>query len=137
MDNKFIIIIPTYNAEDWIERNIASVKEQTYQNYRAVIVNDLSEDRTPEIIMSSIQSQSCCGRTAPDPRFLVVLNPERSYPLGSTVHGINIAEPEDEDIIVVLDGDDWFFDGSVLHKLNVFYSDNPACLLTYRSYVGL
>lgn len=44
------IIMPAYNAENYIEESINSVLEQTYENYELIIVNDCSTDSTAEII---------------------------------------------------------------------------------------
>lgn len=47
---KVSIIISTYNGAKYIAETIESVREQTYQNWELVIVDDGSEDNTCEII---------------------------------------------------------------------------------------
>ena len=40
MDNKFKIVIPSYNNQDWVEVNIESILEQTILNniiYKKII----------------------------------------------------------------------------------------------------
>ena len=44
------IIIPTYNTEKFIRTTLQSVKDQTYQNWEMVLVDDASTDRTVSII---------------------------------------------------------------------------------------
>lgn len=44
------IMMPAYNAEQYISQAIESVLAQTFQNWELLIVNDGSSDRTPEII---------------------------------------------------------------------------------------
>lgn len=44
------VLIPTYNREEFIEGAIRTVLNQTYEDIEAVIVNDQSTDRTPEIL---------------------------------------------------------------------------------------
>ena len=44
--NKFVIITPSYNNEDWAEANLASMLNQTYTNWRNIYVNDCSTDNT-------------------------------------------------------------------------------------------
>lgn len=44
------VIIPAYNIEDYIERCLKSVCEQTYTNLEIIVVDDGSGDRTGEII---------------------------------------------------------------------------------------
>lgn len=125
MSTNFIIVTPTYNAEDWIERNILSLKNQKYKNFKSFIVNDLSTDRTKSI------AQECING---DTRFSCIDNQEKSYPLGSTINAINFAEPAKEDVIVILDGDDWLYNEDALSKLNNEY-EKSNCLMTYGSYI--
>lgn len=47
---KVSIIISTYNGEKYIEETIESVRDQTWQNWELLIVDDGSEDKTCEII---------------------------------------------------------------------------------------
>lgn len=47
---KFSIIIPAYNVAPWIEQTLNSVKNQTYNNYECIIVDDNSTDNTLNII---------------------------------------------------------------------------------------
>lgn len=44
------VIIPAYNAEQFVERTLSSVLNQTYQNLEVIVVNDGSHDRTAEIV---------------------------------------------------------------------------------------
>lgn len=42
----FSIIIPAYNAQDYISEAILSCLEQTFEDFEAIIVNDVSSDDT-------------------------------------------------------------------------------------------
>lgn len=44
------VIIPVYNGEEFIKEAVDSILEQTYQNFRIIIVDDGSEDSTVDII---------------------------------------------------------------------------------------
>lgn len=46
------IIMPAYNAENYIAEAIASVINQTYSNWELLIVNDGSIDKTESIVLS-------------------------------------------------------------------------------------
>lgn len=46
---KISVIIPVYNGEDYIERAINCVKEQTFKDWEIVIIDDCSTDKTYEI----------------------------------------------------------------------------------------
>jgi glycosyltransferase involved in cell wall biosynthesis len=49
------VIVPAYNAEDFIAQTLDSIISQTYQNIEILVVDDGSEDRTPEIVESFAQ----------------------------------------------------------------------------------
>ena len=49
------IITPLYNGERYIEQTIKSVLAQTYENWEMVIVDDLSTDRSVELIKGYVQ----------------------------------------------------------------------------------
>jgi glycosyltransferase involved in cell wall biosynthesis len=43
------VVIPAYNAEEYVAAALESVIAQTYRNYEVILVDDGSQDRTPEI----------------------------------------------------------------------------------------
>lgn len=44
------VIMPAWNAERYIAESIKSIREQTYQNWELLVIDDSSTDRTGEII---------------------------------------------------------------------------------------
>lgn len=46
------IMMPAYNAEQYIAQAVESVLAQSYQNWELIIVNDGSTDRTPSIVLN-------------------------------------------------------------------------------------
>lgn len=47
---KFSIIIPAYNAQDYIDACLNSIMSQTYTNYEIIVIDDCSTDNTYEIL---------------------------------------------------------------------------------------
>lgn len=44
------VIIPVYNAENYIERCVHSIQENTYKNIEIICVDDGSRDRSFELL---------------------------------------------------------------------------------------
>tara|TARA_R100000664_G_C2719047_1_gene113129 strand:- start:112 stop:750 length:639 start_codon:yes stop_codon:yes gene_type:complete len=89
------------------------------------VVDDFSTDLTREIIKREIGDSYQIRLVEPE---------ERGYPLGSLNLAIESAKMEDEDVIAVLDGDDWFARKESLEILAKTYEETN-CSLTYGSYV--
>ena len=120
----FKIIVPFYNAEQWIKRCIKSIQEQNYDNFQCVIVDDCSTDSSHQVVVEAIGD---------DDRFTFVSNDKNVGALENIVNAIKLSQPGDEDVIVTLDGDDWFSHNMTLSLVNSYYTDNK-CWLTYGSY---
>ena len=52
MKNKISVIVPVYNTEDYLERCIRSIMNQTYKNLEIIVVNDGSTDDSLNILES-------------------------------------------------------------------------------------
>ena len=109
MQNKFTIITPSYNNEDWIEYNLASVLNQTYTNYRVLYIDDNSTDETYSQVSSIVGDLL---------NWKVIKNKTNKGAAYNYIEPLKCLFPDDDEIIVHLDGDDWFFDENVLEKLN-------------------
>lgn len=120
MNNKFRIIVPSYNNENWVEYNIASILNQTYKNYEVVYIDDNSTDNTWKLVNEFVGN---------DTRFKLIRNPENKGAMFNYMV-LGMADLDDETILVHLDGDDWLIDIFVLEKLNEFYN-RTNCLMTY------
>lgn len=122
---KFKVIVPLYNVEKWIDKCIKSIKIQDYENFECILIDDISTDNSVDVIMSIIKD---------DNRFSLIQNKEKKFALRNIYEAIEISGKDSEDIIVTLDGDDWFATKKVLSTLNEIYNDY-RCLMTYGSYI--
>ena len=125
MSNKFKIIVPFYNVEKWIKFCAKSIKLQDYQDYMCYMTDDMSTDESLKNLAPHI---------AGDPRFILYRNGHKRFALGNICDTMERQDFDDEDIIVVVDGDDWLATEAVLSKLNEIY-EKEDCLMTYGSFV--
>ncbi|MDE6650382.1 MAG: glycosyltransferase [Muribaculaceae bacterium] len=87
------VIVPVYNAENWLRDALASLQAQSYPEFEAILVNDGSTDRSAEI---------CREYCDLDPRFSLVAQPNAGLSAARNA-GIDRAGG---DWIVFLDADD-------------------------------
>ncbi len=57
-ENLISIVIPVYNAENFIEETVAGVVNQTYPDWELLLVNDGSKDRSGELIEELAKNDS-------------------------------------------------------------------------------
>ena len=121
---RFHIITAMYNVEEWIEENIDFLKNQTYPNFQVVLVDDISTDNTVKLVRAAIQG---------DDRFRLIINQEKKFKTRNVVEAIAAADPDDEDVIVMVDGDDRLANKDVLKTLEAVYREHD-CWMTYGSF---
>lgn len=123
--NRFVIVIPSYNNAKWSEKNINSVINQNYSNYRVIFTDDCSTDDTFNIVKNLVSNSERSSQIT------LIRNPNRLGALHNLYDMIHSCA--DDEIILTLDGDDWLYDNNVLSKLNVIYAKNDLWL-TYGQY---
>jgi glycosyltransferase involved in cell wall biosynthesis len=110
-----IILTTFYNAENYIERCIASVLGQTFKNFKCYLIDDVSTDSSYELSKKLINN---------DERFVLIKNTEKKYKTHNYVSILNEnLEIGDNEVIVELDGDDWLSNSNVLKLINEIYLD--------------
>jgi glycosyltransferase involved in cell wall biosynthesis len=116
-----------WNAEDYIEKCIESVMSQDFKDFKMFLIDDMSTDNTVEKIKNKING---------DNRFILIINTEKKYKLKNLDDLITDDNYFDnEDIIVELDGDDWFYNSNVLNFINKKYEENKNLWLTNGSFI--
>lgn len=119
---KFGIVTPAYNCEEWICQNIQTVKYQSNQDYIHLILDDASTDDTNKIVEKNRHS-----------KLLLELNDDRRGPAFNHWKALQILKDKVE-IIVHLDGDDWFLHSNSLAIVNHAYS-SADLMATYGNYL--
>lgn len=122
-NNKYKIVVPFYNAEKYIKKCINSLKLQTHTNFECVLVDDISNDESAKIAQQNITG---------DERFKLVRNKEKKYALQNIYNCLK--DGDDDEIVILLDGDDWLSSTRTLSYLNDVY--NSGALVTFGSYVS-
>ena len=127
-EKHFVIVTPSYNNRDFYKRNLNSIFSQNYSNYTLIYCDDASPDGTYTLVKDYIEENQLQEKA-------IILsnsiNRKANYNFYKAIH--NYCVPSD--IIVVLDGDDWFEDENVLTTLNQVYS-NEDVWVTYGDYRG-
>lgn len=114
-DYKFAIIVPNcnndhgeYKGKTYFQNCIESILNQSYKNFKLIIVDDMSNDTSIETIKSY-----------KDDRIILIQNKHKRYNGGSRNVGIEYAlENLDFDYFCFLDSDDWWKHKNVLKTIN-------------------
>jgi glycosyltransferase involved in cell wall biosynthesis len=120
------VVTPVYNAEKYITRCIESVAQQDYPNYKMIIIDDCSTDTTAAVAYDYINKLPKEIKN----RFQVLVNEDN---LGAVHNQISTIEFQcGDDIVMLLDGDDWLVNNpNLFHKYNNLY--NEGAEFTYGS----
>ena len=112
------VIVPAYNAEQFITRTLDSVLNQTYRNLEVLVVDDGSKDRTAEIVeeiaikdsrVSLLRQQNSGVAKA---RNLAIVNARGEY-------------------IAPVDADDIWYPEKIEKQIEVFLNSEPSVGLVY------
>jgi FkbM family methyltransferase len=113
---RIVIVSPFWNSKDYIENNILSVAQQDYDNYLHVLIDDASEDGSYDIARATIDNLPSSLQS----KFRLIKNEKNVGAIANQIKGISHASPDD--IVVLLDGDDWLKNNnSIFHYYNDLY----------------
>jgi glycosyltransferase involved in cell wall biosynthesis len=90
---KISIVVPVYNAEEYLDRCLHSVLDQEFTSYEVILVDDGSTDASWLI---------CDRYSSTDPRFITLHQPNKGVSAARNA-GINMAQGE---YVMFLDADD-------------------------------
>jgi glycosyltransferase involved in cell wall biosynthesis len=122
MMTKFTIFSAARNTGDWARKNVESVAAQSYKDYEHIYVDDASTDDTFAIAVEGAKASSQCR---------IVRNTERIGFLANLFANLEAMQGE---IIIQLDGDDWFASPRALETIAAAY-DDPEVDVSFGSYL--
>jgi glycosyltransferase involved in cell wall biosynthesis len=114
MEKPVSVIIPTYNRLSFLQKAVDSVLAQTYSNFELIIVDDGSEDNTPDLFADY------------DPA-IVYLRQENKGPAAARNAGVKAAQ---YDLIAFLDSDDRFTEKKLAIQMKAM-NENPTYLISH------
>lgn len=122
--NKFVFVAPVYNAEDTVQQMLWSIAGQTYDNWKVILIDDMSTDSTKQAIhnFAYMCASSNCWKNISHDQIELIENTEKKWEVANVLAGI--AKCDDNDIVCRIDGDDYLCDLDALQILNQVYDDS-------------
>jgi glycosyltransferase involved in cell wall biosynthesis len=119
------VIINCGPCEDYVALCFDSLRAQTYRGWEAFVTIDPCADDTADRAWAARRG---------DGRIDIQVNAERRYAMSNLVHAIGRSGAGPDDLIVILDGDDWLASDSALERIIAEYRQRE-CWMTYGSWI--
>jgi glycosyltransferase involved in cell wall biosynthesis len=116
MMNKIKIIIPFYNPGSFLEQCVATAMSQKYDDYKVIFVDDMSTDGSYDKLPHD------------DDKAIIVKNTVRKTAL-ENIHDAIMNHCDEDDIVVLLDGDDWFPNKKILQYVDEQYNEHDCWIM--------
>ncbi len=144
-EKNLVIIVPSYNNAQWYQKNLTSILNQNYSNFRVIYIDDHSADHTASLVhdfiknydhqvidfdsslSDSIEQETLAfinQITSPPHFFTFIRNKQRDGALANLYRMIQSCK--DWEIVVTVDGDDWLADSTILSQLNAVYANKKV-----------
>lgn len=118
------VLIPSYNCSEWIERCLESVVAQTYKPAKVLVIDDASTQQT-----YANKTVELCQKYG----FMYLRNDRNMKCPYNLWLGVKVLNPKEEDVIFLLDGDDFLPNEKVFSRYKEVYSDSDVWM-TYGNY---
>lgn len=113
MMKQFKIVVPSFNSVDYIGKTLSSIESQLYKQYEVCVIDDCSTFKEQRLLIAEF-----CQRNGWKMQFH-----DKNYgALYGVVQALRDFDCDDEDVVVVLDGDDWLAHEHVLERLHSEYA---------------
>ena len=138
LKNKFIIVIPCYNAEDTIENSILSVLDQDFEDLGVVIRNDISTDQTDSIVRNTfdVKSEGNFHIKSNKRDVIYIESTKKLYGGGNTYESVIQFVNSPRAIVGVVDGDDFLLAFDAVSTIYEAYQDDLDKWLIWSQHVS-
>lgn len=124
MKNELVsIVIPCYNAENYLDKCLTALLNQTYSNLEVIIINDGSTDSSEKIINSYIK------KFEKKRMKLILINQENGGQASAVNNGLKYVTG---DYLMWQDADDWY-ELDAVENLHNYLKDNNLNLVRGES----
>lgn len=119
MMKSFKVVVPSFNSVDFIGKTLQSIESQTYRNFDVCVIDDCSTlEQQREII------KEYCQRNG----WKSIFHDKNYGALYGLAGAIKKFQCEDDDVVIVIDGDDWLAHDKAFEKLHEVYTENDVYL---------
>ncbi|HSC25574.1 MAG TPA: glycosyltransferase family 2 protein [Candidatus Babeliales bacterium] len=125
IERPIVVVVCSYNNEKWSENTLNSIMMQKYNNFRVIIVDDCSTDNNANVIQKYIIDNNFQDR-------IIFIQNEKRYRKLFNLYRM-LYECDDDEIVVMVDGDDSLAHLYVLSYINSVYDDENIWF-TYGQY---
>lgn len=149
--NKLKVITTFYNPGKFLDNCVASIFTQNYENYEVLFIDDCSTDDSYKKIPAPTYKVDEKGEVIHDENGEIIIlevppilqrtkcvkshlwrASSRATALPNLHQAIMNFCTDPDDIVTIVDGDDWLFDRHVLSYVNDYYNEND-CWMMYGS----
>ena len=124
-EKPLVIITASYNNAEWYKKNLDSIFEQQYSNWRLIYIDDCSTDGTAALVDEYVAHYQQAQRVT------ILHNEQWRGHLYNQYSAIHSCKPDE--IILIVDGDDWLAHDLVFAKINEIYSSQDTWI-TYGQF---
>lgn len=121
---RYQVVVPSFNCIDFLPKCLESIEAQQEKRFDVCIIDDASTLPQQRTIIETF-----CERNS----WKSIFHQKNQGALYSLIHGIQTLNPNDEDVILVLDGDDWLAHPHVFQRLDQEYHD-PYVWITWGQF---
>lgn len=118
---KVSIVTTSFNQGDWIGKNLASVAQQTYEDFEHIVIDPGSHDNSRDVI------DDYAGR---DKRIIRIYEPDRGQ-VDAINKGLNLSSGK---LLTWLNSDDYYHDEHALKTVVDFYNEHSSDIVYGRGW---